>query len=101
MPSRVFAATPVGFECATIEVEVDILNGPASIAVVGLADIAVQESKERIRSAIKNSGLEYPRRKKTVNLAPADIFAIPIFTTRFITFHPEVPVLIFEWEIIK
>lgn len=73
MSSKVFSASVFGFECKTVEVEVDILNGPASITIVGLGDASVQESKERIRCAIKNSGAEYPRRKKTINLAPADL----------------------------
>lgn len=73
MPSKVFSASVFGFDCKTVEVEADILNGPSSMTIVGLGDAAVQESKERIRSAIKNSGAEYPRRKKTINLAPADI----------------------------
>lgn len=73
MPAKVFSASVFGFECRTVEVEADILNGPASITIVGLGDTSVQESKERIRSAIKNSGAEYPRRKKTINLAPADL----------------------------
>lgn len=62
-----------GFDSQTIEVEADIQNGPASITIVGLGDASVQESKERIRCAIKNSGFDYPRRKKTINLAPADL----------------------------
>ncbi len=73
MPAKIFAASIFGFDCRLVEVEVDILNGPASITIVGLGDASVQESKERIRSAIKNSGFEYPRRKKTINLAPADL----------------------------
>lgn len=73
MPVKIFSASVFGFDCRLIEVEVDILNGPASIAIVGLGDTSVQESKERIRSAIKNSGFEYPRRKKIINLAPADL----------------------------
>lgn len=73
MPSTVFSVSIFGFECRLVEVEVDILNGLASITIVGLGDASVQESKERIRSAIKNSGAEYPRRKKTINLAPADV----------------------------
>lgn len=73
MSSKVFSTSYFGFDCRTVEVEVDILNGPASITIVGLGDTSVQESKERIRSAIKNSGAEYPRRKKTINLAPADL----------------------------
>lgn len=73
MPAKVYSASIFGFECRTVEVEADILNGISSFAIVGLGDASVQESKERIRSAIKNSGAEYPRRKKTVNLAPADL----------------------------
>lgn len=73
MPSKIFSASVFGFDCKLVEVETDILNGPASITIVGLGDTSVQESKERIRSAIKNSGAEYPRRKKTINLAPADL----------------------------
>lgn len=73
MPSRIFSAAMCGFECRLVEVEVEILNGPASITIVGLGDAAVQEAKERLRCAIKNSGAQYPRRKKTINLAPADL----------------------------
>lgn len=73
MPSKIFSASVFGFDCKIVEVEVDILNGQSSITIVGLGDTSVQESKERIRSAIKNSGAEYPRRKKTINLAPADL----------------------------
>src|SRR3989338_3268976 len=73
MPAKIFSASIFGFECRLVEGEVDILNGPASMTIVGLGDASVQESKERIRSAIKNSGMEYPRRKKTINLAPADL----------------------------
>lgn len=73
MPVRIYSASIFGFDCRLTEVEVDIQNGPASITIVGLGDASVQESKERIRSAIKNSGLDYPRRKKTINLAPADL----------------------------
>lgn len=84
MPSRIMSAAVFGFDCKLVEVEADISNGIPSITIVGLGDASVQESKERIRSAIKNSGLEYPRRKKTINLAPADIkkhgpmFDVPI-----------------------
>lgn len=73
MPSKVFSASVFGFDCKIVEIETDILNGPASITIVGLGDTSVQESKERIRSAIKNSEFEYPRRKKTINMAPADL----------------------------
>lgn len=73
MAIHVFSASLFGFDVKCVDIEVDILNGPSSITIVGLGDASVQESKERIRSAIKNSGLEYPRRKKVINLAPADL----------------------------
>jgi magnesium chelatase family protein len=52
---------------------VDIHNGMPAFIIVGLPDAAIQESRERVRSAIKNSHLPFPRTKITVNLAPADI----------------------------
>jgi magnesium chelatase family protein len=56
-----------------VEVEVDTSRGMPGLTVVGLPDAAVKESRERVRSAIKNSGLIYPGKRITVNLAPADI----------------------------
>lgn len=55
-----------------IDIEVDIQNGLSKFFIVGLPDAAIQESRERVRSAIKNSGYEFPRTRITVNLAPAD-----------------------------
>ena len=84
MPNTVISASIFGFDAKTVHIEVDILNGQPGMTIVGLGDTSVQESKERIRSAIKNSGAEYPRRKKTINLAPADlkkhgpVFDLPI-----------------------
>lgn len=76
MLARVSSCAVVGLEGEIVEVEVDITRGsgePRTI-VVGLPDAAVQESKERVRSAIRNSGLTYPFNSKvTVNLAPADL----------------------------
>ena len=64
----------VGLDAELIEVEADILNNPlGAFSIVGLPDAAVSESRERVRSAIKNSGLHFPKRKVTVNLAPADL----------------------------
>ncbi len=57
----------------SVEVEVDINSGLPSFDIVGLGDTAVKESKERVRSAIKNSGRQVPTKKITVNLAPADV----------------------------
>jgi magnesium chelatase family protein len=63
----------VGLEGALIEVEVDLANGLAAFMIVGLPDAAVNEAKERVRAAIKNSGCLFPFRRITVNLAPADL----------------------------
>ena len=60
-----------GITGCDVEIEVDISNGLPGFDIVGLADTAVKESKERVRAAIKNSGFEFPLRRVTVNLAPA------------------------------
>ena len=73
MVSRVISSTVVGLDGVLIEVETDILNGLPSFTIVGLPDKAVEESKERVRSAIKNSGAEFPTKRVTVNLAPGDL----------------------------
>ncbi len=63
----------VGVEGAIVEVEVDISPGLPTFTIVGLPDTAVQESRERVRAAIRNSGCDFPMRRITVNLAPADL----------------------------
>ncbi len=73
MPSKVFSATAVGLHSEPIEVEADISGGLGNFKIVGLPDAAVQESRERVRSAIKNSSLPFPQTRVTINLAPADI----------------------------
>ncbi len=73
MTSKVFSATICGLTAERIEVECDIHTGLPAFTIVGLGDTSVQESKERIKAAIKNSGCTYPQNKKIVNLAPADI----------------------------
>ncbi len=73
MPQRVFTATVVGIEAFPVEVEVDLAFGLPGTTIVGLPDSAVKESRERIRAALRNSGYDYPDRKVTINLAPADI----------------------------
>ena len=62
-----------GLNGVLVNVEVDVSNGLPSFDIVGLGDTAVKESKERVRSAIKNSGRQVPTRRITVNLAPADV----------------------------
>ena len=74
MSVKVLSAAVIGLDCELVEVEVDNSpHGQPGIYIVGLADKAVDESKSRVRSAIKNSGLDFPRGNVTVNLAPADL----------------------------
>ncbi|MGQ9706147.1 MAG: YifB family Mg chelatase-like AAA ATPase [bacterium] len=82
--SKVFSASLAGIEGYLVDVEIDIAGGKPSITIVGLPDTAIKKSRERVRSAISNSGLPFPLRRITVNLAPADIrkegpiFELPI-----------------------
>lgn len=73
MLSKIKSCSLVGIDGHVVEVETDISNGMPAFEIVGLADTAVKESKERVRSAIKNTGLEFPIRRITVNLAPASL----------------------------
>jgi len=73
MLATVTSCAVVGLEGAIIEVEVNISRGLPSLIIVGLPDAAVKESKERVRAAIENSGLAFPFKRVTVNLAPADM----------------------------
>ena len=73
VPAKIFSATTIGLDCEIIEVEVDLLQGLSKFLVVGLAGAAIQESRERVRSAIKNSNFFFHRQRITVNLAPADL----------------------------
>ncbi len=73
MLATVLSSALQGIDGLLIEVEVDLAPGLPQLAVVGLPEGAVRESKDRVRSALKNSGYEFPPRKITVNLAPADV----------------------------
>jgi magnesium chelatase family protein len=73
MVARVLTVTPLGFDGAVIEVECDTKKGLPAIQIVGMGTKSVDEAKERVRSAIANSLLEFPTKKITINLAPADI----------------------------
>ena len=73
MLAKVKSAAVVGLEGAIVEVEVDLSPGLPSFTIVGLPDKAVQEARERVRSAIRNSYYKFPNRRITVNLAPADL----------------------------
>jgi len=73
MLACVRTAAVFGIEACTIDVEVDVSFGLPGITMVGLPDASVRESRDRVRSAIRNSGFEFPEHRITVNLAPADI----------------------------
>ncbi|HEY8344155.1 MAG TPA: YifB family Mg chelatase-like AAA ATPase [Bacillota bacterium] len=73
MLAKTLSGTVLGINGQIVEVEVDLSNGLPSFDLVGLADTAVKESKERVRAAIKNTGYEFPIQRITVNLAPADL----------------------------
>ncbi|MEK7516067.1 MAG: YifB family Mg chelatase-like AAA ATPase [Patescibacteria group bacterium] len=73
MSSKVYSAATVGLDSLPVEVEADIAAGLTNFVLVGLPDTAVQESRERVRAAIRNSGISFPRTRVTVNLAPADL----------------------------
>lgn len=73
MLSKIYSSAIIGVDAYTVEVEVDVGDGLPSFDIVGLPDTAVKEAKKRVRSAIKNSEFNFPTRKITVNLAPADI----------------------------
>ena len=73
MLAKVHSFGLLGIDAYPVEIEVDVANGLPSISIVGLPDSAIKESKERVRSGIKNSGFTYPPDKITVNLAPADV----------------------------
>src|SRR5260370_40771374 len=62
-----------GLDVRQVEVQADSANGEVKFLLVGLAVTSVKEARERVRSAIKNSGLEFPSRRLTVNLAPAEL----------------------------
>jgi magnesium chelatase family protein len=84
MLAKLRSMSVMGIEAFQIEIEADITDMLPSFAIVGLPDGAVRESKERVMSAIKNCGFEFPSRKVTINMAPADVkkegsaFDVPI-----------------------
>jgi len=70
MVAKVLTVAPLGFDGAIIEVESDTSKALPSLQIVGLGNKAIDEAKERVRSAISNSLLEFPKKKITINLAP-------------------------------
>src|SRR5262245_28883011 len=77
LPQRMLAtmrtAAVFGVDAVLVQVEVDVANGIPGYTVVGLPDRSVRESRDRVRSAIRNSGFVYPPDRVTVNLGPADL----------------------------
>ncbi len=73
MLARVWSASLIGIDAITVGIEVDIAGGLPSITIVGLPDTAVQESRERVKAALKNSGFAFPVRKIIINLTPGDL----------------------------
>ncbi len=71
--SIVHSRAQIGVDAPAVTVEVHLANGLPSLTMVGLPEAAVKESKDRVRSAIINSGLQFPARRITLNLAPADL----------------------------
>lgn len=73
MLAKVTSAAVLGVDAFEVQIEVDISGGLPAVMVVGLPDAAVQESRERVRSAIRNAGLPFPSSRIVINLAPADV----------------------------
>lgn len=73
MISKVISAAPIGYEAEIIEVEGDSSRGLPTLQIVGMGNKSIDEAKERVRSAITNSNLDFPTKKLTINLAPAEI----------------------------
>lgn len=71
--AKIITAAPIGYEGSLVEVEGDITKGLPAFSIVGLGNKAIDEAKERVRSALANSLLEYPARRITINLAPAEL----------------------------
>ena len=72
MLARLASASIRGLDAEAVDIEVDLSRGLPAWNMVGLAEAAVREARERVRSAVTNSGFEFPLRRITVNLAPAD-----------------------------
>ncbi|MDD5130894.1 MAG: YifB family Mg chelatase-like AAA ATPase [Candidatus Omnitrophica bacterium] len=73
MLSKTYSFGLLGLEPYPVEIEIDVANGLPAITLVGLADTAIKESRDRVRSAIKNSGFKWPGQRITINLAPSNI----------------------------
>lgn len=94
---NIFSFSPFGYEGSLVSVEVDLRRGIPSVDLVGLADSAVKESRERIRAAIRNSGFEFPPDRVLISLSPADLkkegagFDLPLALAVLLAKHLEAP----------
>ena len=70
---KIFCFSPFGYEGSLVTVEVDLRRGIPAVDIVGLADSAVKESRERMRSAIRNCGFDFPPERVLISLSPADL----------------------------
>ena len=70
---KIFSFSPFGYEGALVTTEVDLRRGIPAIDIVGLADSAVKESRERMQAAIRNSGFDFPPERILISLSPADL----------------------------
>ena len=73
MISKTYSFGLLGLDAYPVEIEIDVANGLPAVNLVGLADTAIKESKERVRAAIRNSGFQWPAQRITINLAPSNI----------------------------
>ena len=73
MVNKVTTATVIGLDSYIVDVETDVINSTPAIIIVGLPDMAINEARARIRSAVRNSGFTFPNKKVIINLAPADL----------------------------
>src|SRR6187551_2303065 len=73
MLAKIYSAAVYGVDAYEVEIEVNAGRGDSAIVIVGLPDTAVKESKDRVTTAISNSGYSWPRERTTINLAPADV----------------------------
>ena len=71
--SNIYSRAGVGIEAPLVTIETHLSNGLPGLSIVGLPEAAVRESKDRVRSALMNANLEFPSRRTTINLAPADL----------------------------
>ena len=73
MYSKIFSSSLYGIDAYIVQIESHLDNQIPSVNIVGLPDAAVKEAKERVSAAIKNSGFTFPKKRITINLAPADV----------------------------